>query len=118
MSTMQPQPLEHLTGTFERVTFHSEETGFYVLRVNARMTVVGTLPGVRAANGLTRRADLSLTPNTSGSLRLRRSEQPVGAIASTSTGIIRVCGQASDPYAVVANTLQALHQSGSAMNVS
>jgi exodeoxyribonuclease V alpha subunit len=41
------QPPEHLTGTVERVTFHSEETGFCVLRVKVRghrdlVTVVGT----------------------------------------------------------------------------
>ena len=41
------QPIEHLTGAVERVTFHSEETGFCVLRVKVRghrdlVTVVGT----------------------------------------------------------------------------
>src|SRR5713101_6675243 len=40
-------PIEHLTGAVERVTFHSEETGFCVLRVKVRghrdlVTVVGT----------------------------------------------------------------------------
>jgi hypothetical protein len=35
-STMTQQPLEHLAGTIERVTFHSAETGFCVLRVNVR----------------------------------------------------------------------------------
>jgi len=40
-------PLESLSGAVERVTFHSEETGFCVLRVKARghrdlVTVVGT----------------------------------------------------------------------------
>ena len=40
-------PVEHLTGAVERVTFHSEETGFCVLRVKVRghrdlVTVVGT----------------------------------------------------------------------------
>src|SRR5213596_1100680 len=42
-----PHPTEHLTGAVERVTFHSEETGFCVLRVKIRgrkdlATVVGT----------------------------------------------------------------------------
>jgi hypothetical protein len=41
------QPTEHLTGAVERVTFHSEESGFCVLRVKVRghkdlVTVVGT----------------------------------------------------------------------------
>ena len=40
-------PLESLSGAVERVTFHSEETGFCVLRVKALghrdlVTVVGT----------------------------------------------------------------------------
>src|SRR5215207_1584314 len=40
-------PTEHLTGAVERVTFHSEETGFCVLRVKVRghqdlITVIGT----------------------------------------------------------------------------
>jgi exodeoxyribonuclease V alpha subunit len=53
---MRPQPphdnpVETLTGTVERVTFHSEETGFCVLRVKARghrdlVTVVGTAPSI------------------------------------------------------------------------
>jgi len=45
-SSTSPHPLEHLTGAVERVTFHSEETGFCVLRVKVRghrdlVTVVG-----------------------------------------------------------------------------
>lgn len=40
-------PVEHLSGSVERVTFHSEETGFCVLRIKVRgrrelVTVVGT----------------------------------------------------------------------------
>jgi exodeoxyribonuclease V alpha subunit len=43
--------LEHLEGSVERVTFHSEETGFCVLRVKVRghrdlVTVVGTAPSI------------------------------------------------------------------------
>ena len=43
--------LEHLTGLIERVTFHSPETGFGVMRVKVRgqrdlVTVVGTAPGL------------------------------------------------------------------------
>src|SRR5260370_40235609 len=43
--------MEHLTGAVERVTFHSEETGFCVLRVKVRghrdlVTVVGTAPTI------------------------------------------------------------------------
>ena len=44
-------PHEHLAGSVERVTFHSEETGFCVLRVKVRghrdlVTVVGTAPTI------------------------------------------------------------------------
>ena len=44
-------PTEHLAGSVERVTFHSEETGFCVLRVKVRgprdlVTVVGTAPAI------------------------------------------------------------------------
>jgi exodeoxyribonuclease V alpha subunit len=45
------QPLDHVTGVIERVTFHNEESGFCVLRVRVRgrqvpFTVVGTAPRV------------------------------------------------------------------------
>ena len=45
--------LEALDGLIERVTFHSPESGFCVLRVKVRgnrdqVTVVGTLPQVQA----------------------------------------------------------------------
>ena len=44
---------EKLSGVIERVTFHSEESGFCVLQVKVKghrdpMTVIGTLPQVRA----------------------------------------------------------------------
>ena len=44
-------PTEQLAGSVERVTFHSEETGFCVLRVKVRghrdlETVVGTVPSI------------------------------------------------------------------------
>ena len=47
LSTQSDTPTEALSGAVERVTFHSEETGFCVLRVNVRghrdlVTVVGT----------------------------------------------------------------------------
>ena len=42
---------EHLSGSVERVTFHSEESGFCVLRVKVRgqrdlVTVIGSAPSV------------------------------------------------------------------------
>jgi exodeoxyribonuclease V alpha subunit len=46
-TSLSTHPTENLTGAVERVTFHSEETGFCVLRVKVRghrdlVTVVGT----------------------------------------------------------------------------
>ncbi|MEI6232643.1 MAG: ATP-dependent RecD-like DNA helicase [Planctomycetota bacterium] len=54
---MPQQPFEHLAGTIERVTFHSADSGFCVLRVNVKgqrepMTVVGTLPNPTAGEWL------------------------------------------------------------------
>jgi exodeoxyribonuclease V alpha subunit len=51
------QAVETLEGFVERVTFHSDESGFCVLRVKARghrdlVTVVGTLPNVNAGEWL------------------------------------------------------------------
>ncbi len=48
---------EQLSGLIERVTYHSEESGFCVLRVKARghreqVTVVGTIPDVAAGEWL------------------------------------------------------------------
>ena len=53
-----PQPLDGITGLIERVTFHSEETGFAVLRVKAKghrelVTVVGSLAAVTAGEWIT-----------------------------------------------------------------
>jgi exodeoxyribonuclease V alpha subunit len=50
-TSIHDTPTEHLAGSVERVTFHSEETGFCVLRVKVRgrwdlETVVGTAPSI------------------------------------------------------------------------
>jgi len=52
-----PQTLDRLTGSIERVTFHSAESGFCVLRVGVRgqgepVAVIGTLPNVSAGEWL------------------------------------------------------------------
>ena len=54
----EPQPRDGLSGLIERVTFHSEETGFAVLRVKAKghrdlVTVIGTLATVTAGEWIT-----------------------------------------------------------------
>ncbi len=53
----RPSQPEQLAGLVERVTFHNDESGFCVLRIKARghrelVTVVGTLPEVRAGEWL------------------------------------------------------------------
>ena len=53
---MQSPPLDRVSGLVERVTFHSEETGFAVLRVQVKgrrelVTVIGTLASVLWAAG-------------------------------------------------------------------
>ncbi|HAU39067.1 MAG TPA: ATP-dependent RecD-like DNA helicase [Phycisphaerales bacterium] len=52
-----PTPPDQIAGLVERVTFHNDESGFCVLRIKARghrdlVTVVGTLPEVRAGEWL------------------------------------------------------------------
>ena len=55
--TQNTTPLEHLSGTVERVTFHSSETGFAVLRIKIKgwrepATLIGTTPQVNAGEWL------------------------------------------------------------------
>ncbi|MEN3262496.1 ATP-dependent RecD-like DNA helicase [Sodalis endosymbiont of Spalangia cameroni] len=47
----EPSSLQHLTGSVERVTFHSEETGFFVVRAKVAghrdlVTVTGNTPSI------------------------------------------------------------------------
>lgn len=56
--TTAPNPEDGLAGLIERVTFHSEETGFAVLRVKVKgrrelATVVGSLATVSAGEWIT-----------------------------------------------------------------
>ncbi|NYZ70073.1 ATP-dependent RecD-like DNA helicase, partial [Endozoicomonas sp. SM1973] len=49
----QHQPLIHLSGPVERVTFHSEASGFFVIRVKVKgqrdlVTVTGNTPSITA----------------------------------------------------------------------
>ena len=68
MPNQQPQPAsaqpDQLAGLVERVTFHSDESGFCVLRIKARghrdlVTVVGRLPKVRVGEGLRQAGELT-----------------------------------------------------------
>jgi len=54
---LPPQQLQKVTGLIERITFHSAETGFAVLRLKVKghrdlVTVVGVLPSVNAGEWL------------------------------------------------------------------
>jgi len=54
----ESEPQDGITGLIERVTFHSEETGFAVLRVKAKghrdlVTVIGSLASVNAGEWIT-----------------------------------------------------------------
>jgi exodeoxyribonuclease V alpha subunit len=58
LNTAPSSPSDGLSGLIERVTFHSEETGFAVLRVKVQgrrdlVTVIGSLPAVTAGEWLT-----------------------------------------------------------------
>ena len=51
-------PTEQISGLIVRVTFHNDESGFCVLRVNVKgqrdeVTVVGSLPSVTVGEWLT-----------------------------------------------------------------
>src|SRR5262249_52691753 len=55
-------PQDGFSGLIERITFHSEETGFAVLRATVKghrelVTVVGVLPSVNAGDGRTTQGD-------------------------------------------------------------
>ena len=57
VASAPPGNEEHLTGSVERVTFHSEESGFAVLKVKVRgrrerVAVTGTLPSISAGEWL------------------------------------------------------------------
>jgi exodeoxyribonuclease V alpha subunit len=56
-ATHDPAPRERLAGAVERVTFHSEQSGFCVLRVKVRgqrdlMTVIGSAAAVSAGESI------------------------------------------------------------------
>ena len=67
-STYRYEHLDHITGLVERVTFHSPETGFAVLRVKVSgqqnlVTVVGTLPSASAGEWLDARGRWTIDPD-------------------------------------------------------
>ena len=81
-----PTEGDHVTGLIERVTFHSEESGFAVLRVQVRgrrepVTVVGTVPQVAAGEWLDARGRWVVDPQHGQQLRAEtmRTSAPTSA---------------------------------------
>ncbi|MDF3128173.1 ATP-dependent RecD-like DNA helicase [Kiritimatiellaeota bacterium B1221] len=70
-----PKPeLSEISGHVERVTFHSEETGFAVLKVEVKdekelVTVVGKIPNVSVGEFLVASGDWMMDPNHGKQLR-------------------------------------------------
>jgi len=62
-----PKPLETLTGVIERITFHSEESGYTVARVQVRgfkdlVTIVGSFANIQAGQTLQLKGNWSNHP--------------------------------------------------------
>ncbi len=97
-------PLDHVTGVVERVTFHSEESGFSVLRVRVRgrpapVTVVGTAPSVSEGEWLDARGRWVIDAKhgqqlRAETLRLTRPDTPDGIEAYLSSKAVRGIGPA------------------------
>ena len=95
-------PLEHLAGLIERVTFHSPETGFGVMRVKVRgqrdlVTVVGTAPGVTAGEWVDARGRWIVDSNYGQQfkaqiLRTTPPNTPEGVEKYLSSGLIKGVG--------------------------
>ncbi len=79
MSATEPRaPLDQLAGLVERVTFHNEETGFCVLRLNVRgerdlITLVGHAPSVTPGEYATASGNWVTTASTAARMVAGRS---------------------------------------------
>src|SRR4051794_32377820 len=85
---------EHVTGPIERVTYHNAETGFCVLQIHVKgdrdlVTVVGTIPEVRAGEWLDARGRWFVAA-TSG--RQFKAETPKTAQPDTPEGMAKCLG--------------------------
>ena len=98
------QPLDHVTGVIERVTYHNEETGFCVLRVRVRghaapVTVVGTVPAASEGEWLDARGRWTIDARHGQQLRaltLRTTQPttPLGIETYLSSSAVRGVGPA------------------------
>jgi len=99
---MPQQPLDHLTGSIERVTFHSAETGFCVLRVGVRgqrepVAVIGTLPSVSAGEWLDAQGRWAIDPKHGQQfraevLRTTHPDTPEGVEKYLASGLVKGIG--------------------------
>jgi exodeoxyribonuclease V alpha subunit len=100
----EEQPLDHVTGVIERVTYHNDETGFCVLRVRVRgravpVTVVGTVPAVSEGEWLDARGRWTIDSRHGQQLRavtLRTTQPttPLGIETYLSSSAVRGVGPA------------------------
>lgn len=96
------QPNEQLTGEVARVTFHSEETGFCVLRVTAKgfrepVTVVAHLPQVVAGESLEAKGQWIMDPKHGRQFKAEHvrsipPDSPEGIAKFLGSGLIRGIG--------------------------
>lgn len=93
---------DHVTGLVERVTYHSEESGFAVLKVKVRgqrelVTVVGTLPSVSAGEWLDARGRWVIDAQhgrqlRADALRTSRPDTPEGIERYLGSGTVKGIG--------------------------
>lgn len=99
---MPSSPESSLSGMVERVTFHSEDTGFSVLKVNVKgekdlVTVVGRIPSVSVGEFLTAEGDWIMDPTHGRQLKaslIRTSppDSPAGIEKFLGSGLIKGIG--------------------------
>src|SRR3954470_1201218 len=90
----RPSPPEQVTGLIDRVTFHSPDTGFAVLRVQVKghrdpVTVVGPIPEARAGEWLDATGRWTVDPTHGQQFRadVLRTVQP-----QTAEGMVKYLG--------------------------
>ena len=102
MNEQQNLVLERVGGLIERVTFHSEESGFCVLKVKVRqerdlVTVVGTLPRVTAGEWVEARGQWIIDSKFGRQLKAKflnttRPDTPDGMEKYLASGLVKGIG--------------------------
>ncbi|HET9793493.1 MAG TPA: ATP-dependent RecD-like DNA helicase [Thermoanaerobaculia bacterium] len=99
-----PAPSDGVTGQVERVTFHSDESGFCVVKVSVRgrkelCTVVGTVPAVSVGEWLSATGQWTIDPRhgpqfKADQIRTSSPENAEGIERYLASGLIRGIGPA------------------------